>query len=339
MPTGLIAVTGASGLIGNVLVRRLLEQGRTVRAITHSKRHEVSLDGLPVERVTLDILNPNAVGKALEGADVVYHLAAMVSVSPTRTRPMYRINVRGTQNVIQACLRNHVRRLIYTSSVAALVPPPFGTCIDESAELAPEKVADGYGRSKARAAQKVLEAAQAGLDAVVVYPSGVIGPHDFKPTQTGQTILDYVHRKIIAWLDGAYDFVDVRDVANGLTLAAEKGRAGRTYLLSGSRITVRDMFQLLEELTGVKAPWFKLPHGPARVAAALAPIYYGLRQTEPLLTTYSLDVLCSNCEFSSARARLELGYATRPIQETVKDTLDWFRQVGRISGRTQNTEY
>jgi len=326
----LVVVTGATGHIGNALVRELLARGEPVRAVLHSRKHEQALEGLPVERVTLDIRNPAQVEEALQGATLAFHLAGMISISPGTTRTTYRINVNGTRNVIQACRKNRVQRLVYASSVDALVEPPKGTRLDEQSGLDPSRVMGGYARSKARATLKVLEAARDGLDAVVVYPSAVVGPFDFKPSQMGQLILDFARRRLPAYLDGAYNFVDVRDVASGLLLAAEKGATGGGYLLTGSTITVPGLMVLLAELAGVPAPWLKLPFWLARFLALFSPAYYALTRTRPLFTSYSIRVLQHNCEMTNAKACRELGYSSRPLRETLVDSIAWFRQSGRL---------
>jgi dihydroflavonol-4-reductase len=326
----MVVVTGASGLIGNVLVRELVARGQQVRALTHSRKREVSLQEQSVEIVPVGVGNLSELERAFEGADVVFHLAAMVSVAPVRTRQMYRVNVRGTQNVIEACRSQDVRQLVYVSSTDALALPPAGSVLSESMPLEPERTANGYGRSKARATTKVLDAALQGLDAVVLYPSSVVGPFDFKPTQIGQAILDYAHRRVPAYLEGAYDFVDVRDVAQGIIGAGEKGKRGEGYILSGTRLSVHELMLILERLTGVKAPVLKLPLWLARMLAVIAPVYYALRRTEPLFTPYTVKVLTKDCLMSSEKARRALGFTTRPIRETLEDTVRWFRERGRI---------
>jgi dihydroflavonol-4-reductase len=328
----LVVVTGATGHIGNVLVRELLTRGEPVRAVLHSRKHEQTLEGLPVEKVVLDIRNPAQVDEALQGATLVFHLAGMISISPGATRALYRINVHGTRNVIQACRKNRVQRLVYASSTDALVPgmSDGSDILDEQSGLDPLQVMGGYARSKARATLKVLEAARDGLDAVVVYPSAVVGPFDFKPSQMGQLILDFARRRLPAYLDGAYNFVDVRDVVSGLLLAAEKGASGEGYLLTGSTITVPGLMVLLAELTGVRAPWLKLPSGLARFLAYFTPAYYALTRTRPLFTSYSIRVLQHNCEMTSEKACRELDYSSRPLRETLADSIAWFRQSGRL---------
>jgi len=166
---------------------------------------------------------------------------------------------------------------------------------------------------------------------VQVCPTGVIGPYDYRISETGQLIINFMNRDLKAYIDGAYDFVDVRDVAAGYILACERGRSGESYILSGEQITVRDLLLFLEQITGVKAPSFKVPVWLARIVGKVAPIYYRLTQTKPLFTTYSIEVLASNSLISSEKARRELGYSTRSIRESVVDAVSWFRETGRLS--------
>ena len=187
-----------------------------------------------------------------------------------------------------------------------------------------------YAKSKAQATLEVLKGVAQGLDAVIVCPTGVIGPYDYKVSEMGQLIIDFIQRKLHAYVDGAYDFVDVRDVAMGIILACEKGRSGESYILSGAQITVRDLLLMLEEMTGVKAPSLKIPAWLVRTVGSIAPLYYRLTKTKPLFTAYSVDVLSSNSLISSEKAHRELGYSTRSIRESVEDAIRWFRENGKL---------
>ena len=176
----------------------------------------------------------------------------------------------------------------------------------------------------------MLNGVKQGLDAVVVCPTGVIGPYDYKISEMGQLIIDFIKGELRAYIGGAYDFVDVRDVAAGLILACEKGRSGESYILSGEQITVRGLLLMLEEITGVKAPSFKVPVWLARTVGKVAPLYSRLTKTKPLLTSYSVDVLASNSLISSEKARRELGYLPRSARESIVDAIRWFRENGKL---------
>ncbi|EKQ53681.1 MAG: nucleoside-diphosphate-sugar epimerase [Methanobacterium sp. Maddingley MBC34] len=320
----MILVTGATGHIGNVLVKKLTSRGRAVRVLILPGDDLRSLAGLDVEIVEGDITDFDSILPLFEDVDVVFHLAGIISIMSGQDELLYRVNVMGTQNVVEACLKNSVDRLVYTSSVHALREPPHGTQIDETCFYEPEYSRGGYDRTKAQASLEVLEGVKKGLDAVIVCPSGVIGPCDYNISQMGQLILNYMNGNMKAYIDGAYDFVDVRDVAEGLILACRRGETGESYILSGEKITVLELMRTLEEITGVKGPWLKVPHWMANVAGKLTPLYYRNRKSKPLFTSYSAEVLLSNCNINNFKARKDLGYDPRPLKESLRDSVEWF---------------
>jgi dihydroflavonol-4-reductase len=250
---------------------------------------------------------------------------------------LHEVNVLGARNVARACLEAGVRRVVYTSSVHALEVPPVGVPLCETTEFRPEALDGDYARSKARASIEIRESVERGLDAVMVFPSGIIGPYDFRLSEMGHLFTDFARGRLKAYVDGAYDFVDVRDVVAGLILAAERGRRGEGYILSGERISVKGLLALLEQVTGVRSRARRLPIRLARFAARFAPVYYRLRRAKPRFTSYSLRVLASNCLMSSAKAASELGYAPRPLRETVRNTIEWFVATGRLQLRLPET--
>ncbi|MCK4257508.1 MAG: SDR family oxidoreductase [Halanaerobiales bacterium] len=326
----MIAVTGSTGHIGNVLVRELLKQEEEVRIVIPPFEKTANLKDLDVEKVIGDVRDVDSLLRAFDGVDVVYHLAGIVSILPGKSKLLDDVNVKGTNNVIQACLKSGVRRLIYTSSVHAFVEPPDGVVIDESQQFDPEKVFGEYAKSKARATLEVFRGIQAGLDIVIVFPTGVIGPYDYKPSEMGQLIKDFAQKKVKAYISGAYNFVDVRDVAKGLILSCKKGCCGEGYILSGSRITVKELILLIEDITGIKTPTIKIPTWLAKTLAIFTPLYYNLTNMPPRFTSYSIRVLHSNSMISCEKASRELGYSSRPIRETIADSLKWFRETGRL---------
>jgi dihydroflavonol-4-reductase len=320
----MILVTGATGHIGNVLVRRLLGSGQAVRALVLPGEDLAPLAGVEVERRQGDVLDPQSLAEAMRGVDVLYHLAAVISILPGRPPALRAINVGGTRNVLGAAERAGVRRLIYASSIHAFERVPHGTYIDESLPFDPANPVGEYDRTKAEASLAVQAAAQAGLDAVIVCPTGVIGPNDFRGSEMGRLIRDCVQGRHQLYVDGAYDFVDVRDVAEGLLLAAAKGRRAETYILSGERLTVSDVLDILWEGTGRRFPRTRIPFWVASGLAALAAPYGALSGRKTRLTPYSLATLRSNSAISHAKATRELGYRPRPLRETLEDTIAWF---------------
>jgi dihydroflavonol-4-reductase len=322
----MILVTGATGHIGNVLVRELVARGERVRVLVQPGDDITPLEGLEVERCTGDVLDMDSLKAAMADVEYVYHLAGMISLMPDQWEKLYQVNVVGTRNVIQACRECGVKRLVYTSSIHAIVPSPHGLATDETRPFDPAQAVGEYDRSKAMATLEVLEACRQGLDAVIVCPTGVIGPYDFRLSEMGSLLLDgWKHRRHII-LDGAYDFVDVRDVVEGMRLACERGRAGEYYILSGERITIREIFQTVAEIKGELVDFVKIPIRLAKAAAHFAPFYYRMTKRKPRFTPYSLKTVLSNSHIRSEKARHELGYRPRSIRESIADTINWFLQ-------------
>jgi dihydroflavonol-4-reductase len=329
-----VIVTGATGHIGNVLVRELLTRDLSVRVLVLPDDDTHPLAGLNVESVPGDITDPESLKSAFAGADIVFHLAGIVTIMPGMAAVLEKVNVDGMRNVIDACRACGVRRLVYTSSIHAVAEPPHGTVIDESQPFSPERVLGDYARSKARATLLLLgEVKKGGLDAVICCPTGVIGPWDYGISNIGQLIIDFASGHLKSYVSGAYDFVDVRDVARGLILAAEKGQSGRHYIFSGAQVQVPELIKELEHDIGYPAPTYRIPAIIARAAGVLASVYYRLLRRKPVFTAYSIDVLRSNSLVSSARARQELGFTSRPWQDSIRDHVEWFRAEGMLPVR------
>ena len=319
-------VTGAAGCIGNVLTRELLKKGKKIRTLIRSTSNLSSLEGLKIEKVLGDILDRDSLIKAFRGADIVYHLAATISIMPGDKKLIRRNNLEGTRNVINACLECGVRRLVYTSSIHALKEPPEGIIIDESMPFDLNSRRGEYDRSKALASLEVIEAAGNGLDTTVVCPTGVLGPYDFRGSLITRTFIDFARGKMKITLNGAYDFVDVRDVAEGLIMAAEKGRTGQFYILSGERITMDEMMAILSGISGVRTPGYKVPVWLVKAAGIISPLYYKLANKTPRFTIYSINTLQSNSYISHGKASRELGYNPRPVKESIEDTFRWLEE-------------
>jgi dihydroflavonol-4-reductase len=326
----MIIVTGATGHIGNVLVRKLLDRGERVRALILPGEALVPLEGLDVEIVEGDVLEPDSLQQAFQGGRVVYHLAGMISIMPGANEMVRRVNLEGTQNVLQAARLVGVRRLVYTSSIHALKRVPHGITIDEEIPFDPQNAISAYDQSKAAASLAVQKAIRDGLDAVIACPTGVIGPYDYRRSEMGQLILDAMQKRPQWYVEGAYDFVDVRDVADGLIQASEKGRRGESYILSGEQITVGWLISTVQRIAGVRAALLKVPMRLARFVANFTPAYYRLARTRPRFTPYALETVASNSVISYQKARRELGYAPRPLSESLADAVEWFRANQRL---------
>lgn len=326
----MILITGATGHIGNVLARELLKRDERLRALVLPGEDLKPLDGLDIELVEGDILNPTSIKGAFQGIQDVFHLAGIISIMPGKDNQVQQVNVQGTHNVILSARAAGVRRLIYTSSIHALTRIPHGNVIDERVPFDPEHATSDYDRSKAQASLAVARAARQGLDAVIACPTGVTGPFDFRRSEMGQLILDTMKDKPQFYVDGAYDFVDVRDVAGGLILARERGRDSETYILSGEQMSLKGLIEIVRGITGGSGVNIRIPMGLARLAAMIAPLYYRLARARPRFTPYALATVTSNSVISNAKARRELGYAPRPLHESIADTVNWFRANGDI---------
>ena len=320
----MILITGAGGHIGNVLVKHLYKKGYKDLRLFLQEGEDVSyIEKYAAEIVRGDIRDPFAVSAAVRDCDYVFHLAGLVKISGVRKKLVYDINAGGTRNVVQACLEKKVKRLIYVSSVHALREPAAGA-IDETLVSDLGDLAGDYAKSKAMATTEVMNAIQKGLDAVIVFPSGVIGPYDFRSSYTGTAIRGYIDaKKTQYYFDGKYDFVDVRDVADGIFRAWKHGEKGQGYIISGSVASLAQIIDAVEQNTGNEIRRKKVPALLVKTAAALAPAYYALARKKPVLSKYSVGVLMSNSNISCEKAQKQLGYRPRPIRKTIRDIVRW----------------
>ena len=316
-------VTGATGHIGNVLVRKLLKRGEKVRALILPGESVESISGLEVEAAQGDVLNVDSVFESFRGVRGVFHLAGVISIMPGKNQFVRRVNVEGTKNILRAAGDTGVAKVVYTSSIHAIRRVETGI-IDESLPYDPGNPYGEYDRAKAEATLAVQQAAHSGLEAVIACPTGVIGPFDYRGSLMGDVIRTAAEEKPTLYVDGAYDFVDVRDVADGLIAAAEGGRRGESYILSGQKISVRYLLETVREVTGRNFFQMKIPFDLAKFAALFTPMYYSLSHAAPRFTPYSLEVLRSNSNISHAKATRELGYKPRSLYESIMDTVKWF---------------
>jgi dihydroflavonol-4-reductase len=318
-------VTGATGHIGNVLVRELLHRREPVRVLLRGQDMPPALQGLEVETAHGDILNPETLEAALKGVDTVYHLAARISLATGADPETERVNLEGTNNVLAAMRRSGTPRLVYAGTIYAFKKPENGSPIDERLPFEVEASQGVYDASKAKASLEVLRAAAEGMDARIVCPTAVTGPYDFHGSDAGRAIRLYMRPGLKFLVEGAYDFVDVRDVAAGFILAAERGRRGETYILGGERLTLEEVARTVWEAAGSWHPHLKVPLWLAYLAAGLMPLYTRLTGAKPLFTRYSLDAIRSNSHISHARASRELGFSPRPARQAILDSVRWFQ--------------
>ena len=325
------AVTGASGHLGGNLVRALLEEGRTVRVLARSDRR--ALQGLDVQVVEGDIADPAALRALVDGAQTVFHCAGRISIVGAEGGLVERTNVGGVRNVVAACRDAGVQRLVHCSSIHAFDTHPKDQVIDETRELALGPGHAPYDRSKAEGQSVVVEAARKGLDAVIVNPGAVIGPFDFKPSRMGSVFLDIYHGRLPMLIDGGYNWVDVRDVSRGAILAEKKGRTGESYLLTGHWKHIREVSRAIGSLSGRRTTQAAAPPWVAWAASWFSLGWGKMLGKTPKFTPAAIVAIQSHRLISHDKATRELGYEPRPFEDTMRDTMAWFREAGLLDGR------
>lgn len=326
-----VVVTGASGHVGANLVRTLVARGDRVRVVVRSRT--TAIDGVEVERVTGDVRDPASLRAAFTGAEVVYHLAAVISITGDRQGLVRAVNVDGARNAAEAALAAGVRRFVHCSSVHAfdLYRRGAPTTIDERWPRVPDYPPHfAYDRSKAAGEAAVREVMGRGLEAVILHPSGIVGPYDFGPSRMGRVLLQLHRRTLPSLVDGGFDFVDVRDVVDALVAASERGRAGENYIVTGNHVHLGELGAAVEAITGIRPPRLSTPIWVARLGVPFFAAVGMVQKAEPLYTHESLSVLQSRHRFDYSKAGRDLGYAPRPLADTLRDTYAWFESVGMM---------
>lgn len=322
----LYIITGAKGHLAGTIIRYLRKTDCHIRGMILPT--ENGEDDRQIAYYRGDVTKPETLDAIFAGTEcnevIVIHTAGIISIADQVTPQLYAVNVEGTKNVIRQCVRHHVKRLVYVSSVHAIPGTDGNKIVSETEAFSAEKVAGAYAKTKAEATRAVLEAAGKGLDAVVVHPSGIIGPYDNGNNHMIQMINMYLKGKLPAGVIGGYDFTDVRDVAKGCLQAVEKGCAGNCYILSNRYITIREILDDIRQTAGGRGK-ICLPMGLARIAAPFFEWQAKVTHTRPLYTRYALDTLSENAQFSHNKATAELGYVPRDLGETVRDTVLWLK--------------
>jgi dihydroflavonol-4-reductase len=328
----LVTVTGGAGRLGNALVRTLLDRGQKVRVLEPGDTVPKSLAGLDIELVHGSVLDPAAVERAVDHAEVIYHLAAKIHLDRDRDGSLQAVNVRGTEQVVKAVTRTRTR-LVHCSSHHALTREPLDQPLTEERPLALNEHND-YHRTKAEAEQVVLDAvSRDGIDAVIVNPATMIGPWDFEPSMMGRALLSLAKRKLPAVIDAVSDYVDVRDVADGMIAASEKGQRGERYLLSGDVVSMEAILQCWQDITHVPAPRLRFPLWVAWGFIPGAMLYSALSGKPSELTPGLLRAAVSNAVVSKDKAQRTLGFRPRPIREALEGTYRFFLEQGWLTPR------
>ncbi len=327
-------VTGATGFIGGHVVRALLERGRRPRCLARPGTRTAALEGLPVDIVRGDLRDIDSLRRAAAGSDTVYHCAADYRLYARHPEEIYASNVEGTENVLRAATESGARRIVHTSSVATLAgdgPAPG----DEASSADEGTIIGHYKRSKLLAERVALRWASEGAAVVVVNPSTPVGERDVKPTPTGRIIVDFLRGRMPAYVDTGLNVIDVRDVAAGHLLAAEKGKIGERYILGNRNMTLKEIFDLLARITGIPSPGIRLPHWIPLAVAAIDTWTAPLVGREPRVPLESARMARHRMFFDSAKAVRELGLPQSSVEEAFSRSVAWFRKNGydrRASG-------
>jgi dihydroflavonol-4-reductase len=322
-------VTGATGFVGAHLVRALLAQGQQVRCLVRPASRLDNLEGLPVEHVTGDLRDGTAVAGAVRGCDVVYHCAAHYRLSGDPAE-IHRHNVEGSRNVLRAAAQANVRRVVHTSSVATLGIAGDGEAATESTPASLDDMVGHYKRSKFLAEREAEAWARRGLPVVIVNPSTPVGDLDIKPTPTGQIVVDFLERRMRAYVETGLNFVDVRDVALGHILAAERGKPGEKYILGHQNLTLKEIFERLARISGIASPRLRLPHWvPLALAHLEAPIARRLGRP-PRVPLEGVRMSARKMFFDAGKAVRELGLPQSPIEPALERAVSWFRAKGYV---------
>jgi dihydroflavonol-4-reductase len=316
-------VTGATGFVGWHVARLLIERGHCVRALARDPARLRELNG--VEAIRGDLRDPGSLQAAAAGCGLVFHVAADYRLWARDTAGMYRTNVEGTRNLLEAARHAGVERVVYTSTVGCIGVPGDGGLGDESRPVALADMTGAYKRSKFQAEQVALEFAAAGFPVVVVNPTAPVGGHDVKPTPTGKIIVDYLKGGMPAYIDTGLNLVDVRDVALGHLLAAERGQPGERYILGARNMTLEEIFGALQPLTGIKAPTVRIPYLVALAAGVITTAWARLSGAEPRAPLDAVRMARKKMFVTHQKAALDLGFAPGPIEDALRRAVEWFR--------------
>lgn len=320
-----VLVTGATGFVGSHVVSKLLERGERVRVLVRPQSSLKNLEGLFVETVRGDLTDPESVRAVMAGCRRVFHVAADYRLWARDPSELYRSNVQGTRNVLEAARQAGVERMVYTSTVGALAVSCNGHPADERTPVRLTDMIGHYKRSKFLAEAEAVAAAKQGLPVVIVNPSTPVGSRDIKPTPTGQMIVDFLRGRMPAYVDTGLNLIDVEDVAEGHLLAMEKGIPGERYILGHRNLTLREILEALSRISGRPAPTVRLPHVIALGVAAVSTLAAQVTRRPPLVSWESVRISRKKMFFDSSKAVRDLGLPQASVEEALEKAVRWFR--------------
>ena len=328
-----VLVTGATGFVGGNLARKLWEQGHEVMALVRPGSARAAMEGTGIQPVTGDILDRDSVDRAVQGCEAVFHCAAAYTFWSPDPDAIYRTNVDGTVNMLKAALQAGVSRVVYTSTVSTIGLPDWELSTEET--LAdPTHLAGHYKKSKYQAELAALDMVSQGLPVIVVNPTTPVGPWDVKPTPTGRMVLDFLLGRIPAYVDTGMNLVDVEDVAAGHILAMERGQPGQRYLLGNRNVSLKEVFDMLADATGLAAPKWRAPYWLVMGAGYVDELVEGkLLKREPRIPLEGLKVSKSPMYVSCQKAITELGQPQSSVKGALQKAIEWFHDYGYTKDR------
>ena len=319
-------VTGSTGFLGSAILRKLLEDGREVKVLIREKSNTTNIDGIDVEIAYGDLRDSDSLQSALNGCDVLYHTAAYYSLWDQNKQIIYDINVEGTRKILKAAQLKNIEKVVYTSTVGCVGLNKDTTPSNEDTPFDLNTLSNDYKQSKYQAEQVVLEFARNGLPVVIVNPSTPVGPRDIKPTPTGKIILDFLNRKMPAYLETGLNLIDVDDCARGHILAEQKGIPGERYILGNQNMSLFDILITLEKITGLKAPRIKMPFWVALSAGwACEMISNNLTGKPPAVPLAGVKMAKYFMYFDSSKAIQKLGLPQNSTENALRRSVDWFK--------------
>lgn len=332
----LYLITGGCGFLGSEIVRQLVHRGRQVRVFALADDPQCKQLPAQAEVFTGNIVTGEGLDAFMtvpEGTPkVVIHTAGFISLAPERDQRLFDINIEGTRQVVNHCLLKGVDRLVHVASVHAITELPKEQQMKEPIAYEPDTVVGWYAKTKTEACRYVTDAVQKkGLNASIVFPSGIWGPGDWKQGNLIQLFKDYWYGKIPAGVQGGYNFVDVRDAAQGIIACADQDKAGENYILAGHYVTVRQILDTFQRVTGKPPVRCILPMWLAKAALPFLQLGSKLSGKPPIYTQYALYTLGANADFSIEKAKRDLGFHPRPFETSLRDTFVWLRDNGLLS--------
>jgi len=318
-----IAVTGANGHVGLNLCKALVNKGHHVKVLKH--KNDYAIRNVNVEAVPGDMLDKESLIRLLTGTEIVFHLAARISIKGDPDGMVWKINALGTRNLVDAAMAAGVHRFIHFSSIHAFQQKPQNQILDENRPLVTVN-GFAYDRSKAEGERIVMDAVEKGMDGIVLSPTAIIGPEDYEPSLIGKAVIELYNKKIPCLVPGGYNWVDVRDIVNAAITSIEKGHKGEKYLLSGQWRSLKEVSHIISVSTGKKTTQFEIPFWVAKAGLPFITLFSILANAEPLYTSESLAIILHGSKMiSNEKAKRDLLFNPRPLEDSLRDSLSWFR--------------